>query len=218
MLTTLSLTTLALIFAQSEDLPPEDTPPTPQEQEQPTIEPAEALDKIKAAIKSDGEAVILDAIEVCADVKDKKVITEIAKLLKHKSEDIRYAALEALRFNEHQESLKRLLAFGKNKIFKSDVEYHIEYIYALGQKADKKAAKLITEDFTVSSNSSEDLLKARIYSLGRIRDVDSIEKLLQFSKSSFRGQRRRSSPKITQPVQTSLAVLTGVELGNELYA
>ena len=122
-----------------------------------------------------------------------------------------------MRFNEDDEALKRLIAFGKNKILKEDTDYLTEYIYALGQKADKKATKLIKDDLNITSTSTKEVLEARVYALGRIRQVDSIETLLQFSQSSNRGgNRRRMSPKMRVEVQTSLAILTGVELGDQL--
>jgi hypothetical protein len=217
MICTLSLTSVLLIFAQSEDVPADnsDTPDTTEDVVE--IDPVEALDKIKAAIKSESDVIILDSIEVYKDVQDKKVIGEFYKLLKHKSVDIRLAALEAMRFNEDDEALKRLIAFGKNKILKEDTDYLTEYIYALGQKADKKATKLIKDDLNITSTSTKEVLEARVYALGRIRQVDSIETLLQFSQSSNRGgNRRRMSPKMRVEVQTSLAILTGVELGDQL--
>ncbi|MFT7517815.1 MAG: HEAT repeat protein [Myxococcota bacterium] len=219
MICTLSLTTALLFFAQNEDVPaPEkDTPPAVEEEV--TIDPLEALDKIKAAIESENDVVIIDAIEVCANVQDKKVITELAKLLKHKSADVRLAALEALRFNEHDECFSRLLKFGKDKRLKQDPEFLTEYIYALGQKADKKAEKFITDDLVMTGAVDKEVLIAKIYALGRIRQVDSIETLLQFGQSATRGGGRRGggrTPKLRIEIQTSLAVLTGVELGDQL--
>jgi HEAT repeat protein len=164
--------------------------------------------------------VILDALEYAADVQDKKVIGEFYKLLKHKSADVRLASLEALRFNEHDEALKRLIAFGKNKLLLNDDEYHTAYIYALGQKADKKAAKLIKDGLVMSSANDKDVLTAKVYALGRIRQVDSIETLLQLSQSSVGGGGRRGrgrgTVKMRIEIQTSLAVLTGVELGTDV--
>ncbi|HIA39233.1 MAG TPA: HEAT repeat domain-containing protein [Planctomycetes bacterium] len=220
MICTLSLASALLFFAQNEDVPATDSDTPPAVEEEVKIDPTEALDKIKAAIKSESEIVILDALEYAADVQDKKVIGEFYKLLKHKSADIRLASLEALRFNEHDEALKRLIAFGKNKLLLDDDEYHAAYIYALGQKADKKAAKLIKDGLVMSSANDIDVLTAKVYALGRIRQVDSIETLLQLSQSSVRGGGRRGRGRGTVrmriEVQTSLAVLTGVELGTDV--
>jgi hypothetical protein len=124
-----------------------------------------------------------------------------------------------MRFNKHDEALKRLLSFGSNKLLENDTEYLAEYIYALGQKANKKAAKLIKNDLVMTSAHDENVLKARVYSLGRIREVDSIETLLKLSQSGGggRGGRRGGrTVKMRVEIQTSLAVLTGVELGNQV--
>ena len=219
MICTLSLASALLLFAQSEDIPPTDNDTPPAVEKEAKIDPAEALDKIKAAIKSESDIVILDAIVYAAEVEDKKIIGEFYKLLKHKSADVRLAALEAMRFNNHAEALKRLISFGSNKLLENDPEYLAEYIYALGQKADKKAAKLIENDLVMTRAHDEDVLKARVYSIGRIREVDSIETLLQLSQSgggrNGRGGGRRTV-KMRVEIQTSLAVLTGVELGNNV--
>ncbi|MBC8369786.1 MAG: HEAT repeat domain-containing protein [Planctomycetes bacterium] len=217
MICILSLTTSLLIFAQSEDVPTpaKETPAESQQEE--SIDPAEALAKVKAAIKSDSEVIILDAIDVCGAVKDKKVISELYKLLKHKSEEIRFATLTALRFNDHPEALKRLLSFGKDKRIKNDDKYHEAYIYALGQKADKKTAKIIKDDLVLVTSAAKEVLAAKIFALGRVRQVDSIETLLQFCQSGTRnGRRRGGTPRMRIEVQTSLAILTGVELGNQV--
>ena len=220
MICTLSLASTLLFFAQSEDVPATDSDTPPAIEEELKIDPAEALAKIKAAIKSESDVVILDAIAYAAEVEDKKIIGEFYKLLKHQSIDIRLAALEAMRFNKHDEALKRLLSFGSNKLLENDAEYLAEYIYALGQKADKKAAKLIKNDLVMTSAHDGDVLKARVYALGRIREVDSIETLLQLSQSGGgRGGRRGrggATAKMRVEIQTSLSVLTGVELGNEV--
>jgi len=221
MICTLSLASSLLVFAQSEDVPATDSDTPPAVEEELKIDPAEALAKMKAAIKSESDVVILDAIAYAAEVEDKKIIGEFYKLLKHKSVDIRLAALEAMRFNKHDEALKRLLSFGSNKLLENDAEYLAEYIYALGQKADKKAAKLIKNDLVMTSAHDGDVLKARVYALGRIREVDSIETLLQLSQSGGGGGggrrgRGRATAKMRVEIQTSLSVLTGVELGNEV--
>ena len=219
MICTLSLASALLFFAQNEDVPATDGDTPPAVGEELKIDPAEALAKIKAAIKSESDIVILDAILYAAKVEDKKIIGEFYKLLKHQSIDIRLAALEAMRFNKHDEALKRLLSFGSNKLLENDAEYLAEYIYALGQKADKKAAKLIKNDLVMTSAHDGDVLKARVYALGRIREVDSIETLLQLSQSGGRGGRRGRGggmAKMRVEIQTSLSVLTGVELGNKV--
>jgi len=219
MIYTLSLVSAFLLFAQSEDIPATDNSTPPAVEDEVKIDPAEALDKIKAAIKSESDIVILDALEYAAEVEDTKVIGEFYKLLKHKSVDVRLAALEAMRFNKHDEALKRLLSFGSNKLLENDAEYLTEYIYALGQKANKKAAKLIKNDLVMTSAHDEDVLRARVYSLGRIREVDSIDTLLKLSQSGGggRGGRRGGrTVKMRVEIQTSLAVLTGVELGNQV--
>jgi HEAT repeat protein len=221
MICTLSIASALLLLAQSEDIPATDNDTPPVAKEEVKIDPAEALDKIKAAIKSESDIVILDAIEYAAEVEDTKVIGEFYKLLKHKSADVRLAALEAMRFNKHDEAFKRLLSFGSNKLLENDAEYLAEYIYALGQKANKKAAKLIKNDLVMTSAHDEDVLKARVYALGRIREVDSIDTLLKLSQSGGggggRGGRRGGrTVKMRVEIQTSLAVLTGVELGNQV--
>jgi hypothetical protein len=218
MICTLSVASALLFFTQSEDIPAtdNDTPPVVEDVK---IDPAEALDKIKAAIKSESDIVILDAIEYAAEVEDNKVIGEFYKLLKHESAGVRLAALEAMRFNKHDEALKRLISFGSNKLLENDAEYLSEYIYALGQKANKKAAKLIKNDLVMTSAHDENVLKARVYSLGRIREVDSIETLLKLSQSGGGGGRRGrggKTAKMRVEIQTSLAVLTGIELGNSV--
>jgi len=160
--------------------------------EEPALTPEEALELLQAAFKSRQDDLILVAIEDAGQVKDKAVVKSIAAGLKSKDEEIRFATLEALRWNEDDEALKLLLKQRKNRTLLENELTAEAYYWALGQKADKTCF-VVLEDDLQSNTKGDKAMQARILSLGRIRQTDSIESLIGLMTKGGKGRRGRGN-------------------------
>jgi hypothetical protein len=180
------------------------------EEEEPSLTPEEALVLLQEAFKSRQDDLILVAIEDAGQVKDKAVVKSIAAGLKSKDEEIRFATLEALRWNEDDEALKLLLKQKKNRTLLENELTAEAYYWALGQKADKKCFAVLEDDLQ-SNTKGDKAMQARILSLGRIRQTDSIESLIGLMTKGGKGRRGRgnSGGPHREYIFTSLEVLTG---------
>lgn len=203
-----SLLLLAFPAVQQDEPAPEpETPPQQEEQEEEKITPEKALDMLETAENSKQLDLIFIAIQDAGRVEDKKVAKAVGDFLKHKDSEVRYEALRALRYNEHPEATNVLLKQKKNKAILEDERAAEEYYLSLGQKRDKRAIKILA-DGLMSTNRGDKLTRARIVSLGRIREVDSVEALMNCLVS---GGARRRHPQLME-IHTSLSVLTGAIL------
>ncbi|MCH2100436.1 MAG: hypothetical protein MK209_00720 [Planctomycetes bacterium] len=203
----------ALFFILLPALPQEPVPDaeTPAEvegeQEAEELTPEKALAMIEAAVKSKQLDLIFIAVQDAGKVPDKKVVKELSKLLKHKDSEVRFETVNALRYNAHDEATNVLLKAKSNKAIIEDERCAEEYYYALGQKGDKKAVKILADNLT-KTNRGDKVTRARILSLGRIREVESVEALMGCMVS---GSARGRHPQMTE-IHTSLTVLTGAEI------
>ena len=83
-----------------------------------------------------------------------------------------------------------MLKHKKNKAILEDEIVAEQYYLALGQKGDKKALKVLTDGLS-KTNRGDKVTRARILALGRIRDTDSVEALIDVMVS---GSARRRHP------------------------
>lgn len=201
----LFLTAFAL-FAQ--DPPTEEPAPdaeTTQEAEE--LTPEQAREMLESAVKSKQLDLIFVAIEEAGRIDDDKLVKQLGDLLKHKDGEVRRLSLTALRYNPNEDSLDVLLKHKKNKAILEDEIAAEQYYFALGQKGDKKALKVLTDGLS-KTNRGDKVTRARILALGRIRDTDSVEALIDVMVS---GSLRRRHPQLTE-IHTSLSVLTGADV------
>jgi HEAT repeat protein len=199
---------LIAFTALPQDPPAEEPAPeaeVSQEAEELTPEQARAL--LEAAVKSKQLDLIFAAIDETGRIADEKIVKELGELLKHKDGEVRLLCLKALRYNQHEDSLDVLLKHKKNKAILEDEIAAEEYYYALGQKGDKKALKVLTDGLS-KTNRGDKVTRARILALGRIRETESVEALIDVMVS---GSLRRRHPQLTE-IHTSLSVLTGADV------
>ena len=201
---------LSLLPALPQDPAPETdepTPPSEEVQEEEELTPERAVELLEAADKSGELDLIFIAIEDAGRVADKKVVKELSGFLKHKDAEVRYLTVQTLRYNQDEEALKVLLKQKSNKKILEDERCAEEYYYALGQKGDKRAIKILSDDLN-KTNRGDKVTRARILALGRIREVESVEALMDCLVS---GAARRRHPQMTE-IHTSLVVLTGASV------
>ncbi|MGB0685991.1 MAG: HEAT repeat domain-containing protein [Planctomycetota bacterium] len=168
---------------------------------------------MKEAAKAKDPTVLEATLASVGRIGDKAVVKEIAKSLKSKQEAVALAAITALRWNEHADAIDALLKAAKDKKLMAIEKLAIELTYALGQKADTKALKALTDGYTVTAKGLGDLMKAKTLALGRIRDKAAVEAILDFINS---GARRRGERRMPQDALIALHVLTGQEPGKQV--
>ncbi len=171
------------------------------------LTPEQAAEMLKIAFKSKELDLIFVAIEAAGLVADKSVVQRLAPGLKHKDPEVRLETIQALRFNTDPEALKELIKGGKNKTLMEHEECAENLFLALGQKADKKALPVLTKNLRITRKTDRPT-RARIAALGRIRDEDSVEALIDIMNS---GAARRKHPNMRE-ITLSLQVLTGEEI------
>ena len=181
------------------------------------VPPEEALKALKDAVKEKDAVLLASTIQTVGRTPDKAVAKQIAGFMRHKDPFVRMEAVKALRFNEDPSVVGLLLKQSKNKVILEDPEVGKEYIYALGQHADKKALPILTDDLRTSGPDRE-ITAAKIVSLGRIRETASVEALMDVMVSGGRGTGRRGrrgggGMPFSGELQTSLTVLTGEDIG-----
>lgn len=179
------------------------------------VPPAEALKALEDAVKEKDPTLLASTVQAVGRTPDKDVAKKVASFLRHKDPFVRMEAVKALRYNEDPSVLAHLLRQKKNKAIIEDPEVGQEYIYALGQHADKKALPILTDDLR-TSGPEKDITRAKVISLGRIRETASVEALMSLMTSSRKGNRRRGGGgemPFANELRTSLAVLTGEDLG-----
>ncbi len=204
--------------------PPEEKAETPADgtdaqSEIEEIKPEEAALQIKEALKSKEEIVMVAALENLGQIPSKLVTKEGAKGLKIKKEAVQMAAIEALRFNTDPTSLDYLLKLPKDKSIHGNVKTAEAYAYALGQKGDRKAIPALQDDLVGTSKTPTQIIKAKVLALGHIRHKDSVEALLDYTKTTVAGGRRGGvRKKVSREVHGSLVVLTGTDQGDMLQS
>ena len=181
------------------------------------VPPEEALKALKDAVKEKDAVLLSSTIQAVGRTPDKAVAKQIAGFMRHKDPFVRMEAVKALRFNEDPSVVGLLLRQRKNKVILEDPEVGKEYIYALGQHADRKALPVLTDDLRTSGPDKE-ITKAKIVSLGRIRETASVEALMDLMVSGGggtgrRGRRGGGGMPFSGELQTSLTVLTGEDIG-----
>lgn len=193
---------------------PAETPPPEAVVEE--ISPAEAAKAIKDALKGKDDAVIVATLETVGLVPSKLVTKEIAKGLKSKSQDVVLAALLALRYNTDPSALDALLKAKSYKDLLKNTKTAEAYAYALGQKADKKCLKILTDGLIGTSQLANEVLKAKVSALGRIRHKDAVEAIIDFTKTTVAGGRARGGLRnMMKEAERSLVLLTGADVGSK---
>jgi hypothetical protein len=185
---------LSLLAAPAVAPLPQDPPPPPEEAEEAesqdeveTVSPGEAVAALKEAAKAKDPTVLEATLASVGRIADKAVVKA--------------------------DALDALIKAAKDKKLMAVEKLAVELTYALGQKADKKALKTLTDGYTVTAKGLGELMKAKTLSLGRVRDKAAVEAILDFVNS---GLRRRGERRMPQDALVALQVLTGQEAGKQV--
>ncbi len=200
---------------------PTQTPaPSPTEVQQPQLPaPKEAAKRLRDTLKAKDDAASIAALKELGTLADPLITKEVNKALKFQSPEVMVAALEALRFNPDPSALKYLTQARKNKELHKNTQLAVAYAYALGQKASPKCIPALTDNLNATSGVPAEVLKAKISALGRIRDKDAVEAIMDYCNTTRRGGRNVGGiNNIMREAQRSLFILTGVDQGSSLEA
>lgn len=184
----------------------EPTPPAEVKQQT----PAEAAAAIGAALKGKDASAAQASLKASGKIADPAVVKAVADGLRHAEPLVRLAALEALRFNADPAATEALLKQRNNKKLLDDPNTAELYTYALGQKRDKRALPILKDGLVATGDTNGKVLTAKIYALGRIRDEESCEALMDFLNSAA-----LKTEKYLTEIRISMAALTGVNAGPE---
>ncbi|MBJ01520.1 MAG: hypothetical protein CMK00_01475 [Planctomycetes bacterium] len=180
--------------------------PKPAEPDPARVEAA--VEQLEKAFKK-GDAIDKSlAIEENAEVFDEEVATLIAKGLKDKEQGVQLAAIEALRFFQHEEALDALHGTAKrDKKMRKQPELFAALIKAIGQHGNPDSIEILGDDLWSPADHS--VIQARILSLGNIRSKESVEELM----SMMRKAGWRKVQPFMENFRIALASLTGEDQG-----
>ena len=175
------------------------------------VSPEEAAAQLKEVLGGKDYAAQAAILEVAGIIPGKVVVKEVAKAMKSKDLGVQLAAISALRYNTDPYSLTVLLKEKKNKKIVDVDELAEEYFYALGQHGNTKAIDTLSKGVWSTAKNTK-IIRARILSLGHIRDIDACEALMNLMKSTG-GRRSRSMGGRSTEFRMAMCVLTGTDTG-----
>lgn len=166
-----------------------------------------AVKDLKDSLKSREAKERADAIARHRSLGDAEVVGLIARGLRDSADEVVSASIYALRYNEHPKALEALHRAYKDKKLRKRQEHYPALIQAIGQHANKSSIPLLANNAV--TQSSKDAIRARILSLGNIRDRGSVDALMSLMRTAGR---HRVQPYMRE-FRISLMILTGTDQG-----
>lgn len=207
MLNLILAVTLLVAPPLQDDTPPVDSPPGPD-----PAEVEEAIANLEKAFRKGKTPDRLEALQKYGKVNDGEVIDWIARGLKDKEKTVRTASIESLRWLEHPDALDALhTSYKKDRTIKKDDQLHELMIKAIGQHGHVSSIEILTDNSLAEAPRKVHI--ARIYSLGNIRDAESVEVLMDYMQRTGRG--RRGAQPLMNEFRNALRVLTGEDCGRD---
>jgi hypothetical protein len=182
--------------------------PPPAVEKAPSPEAAAAA--IAEALEGDDVALAQGVLKNQGTIASPLVVAAIAPGLKHADPLLRVAAVMALRFNKDPSATEVLIKQRSNKKLLDEPVCAEAYMYALGQKRDKRALPILKDSLVATGSTNGKVMTAKLYALGRIRDKESCEILMDFLNSAVL--------KVEQymvEIRMSMVVLTGLDQGED---
>lgn len=159
--------------------------PAQEEQEQAAKRIEAALADLKEAFKEKDPLLRIAAIDRNAEVASKETAEFFARAVKDDDDRVKESALSALRFMEHPEALKELLAiYKRDRKLQKHRELFPKLIKAIGQHGSESAIQILGPDLVDHKN--RDAVKAGLMGLGRIRSNEAVETLINLMNTSSR--------------------------------
>ncbi len=167
-----------------------------------------AVRELKEAFAKGDPAARISAIEDGTELLDPAVIAAIEKGMHDGDENVRGAAVGALRYMRHPDALKALHEeLERNKKLPYGSDHAIGVIKAIGEHGSSESIAVLSKDLYASADRR--IISARIYALGNIRTVKSVDALFDSMKLA--------GPNKMQPYmdefRLALIVLTGADQG-----
>lgn len=184
----------------------------PQDEERTPPDPAKvdaAVAALEKAFQSKEPTDKVAAIQEAADVVHARVIDEIAKRgLKDANDDVKGAAIEAMRWMDHPDALDVLhKTYKKDKKIGKHEELFPAVLRAIGQHGSTESIDILADN--PFKNPSKAAVKARIMGLGNIRDDDSVKEIFGMMQKVGKGKAHAAMGDF----RMSLMMLTGNDKG-----
>jgi HEAT repeat protein len=193
-------------FAAAGDAPPSDAAPA-------DAPPADAA-HLAESLKAKEPAARLAAAQQAKSLQDEKLVAPLVALLDDADAAIRRAAIDALANRlaaEAQKKASAALAAHLTKVSKrTDAELEqVATAQALGTLAQPAAVDALMSG--IGTDSSAEVVEARLTAVANIPTADAIESLIQFLAKQGRGQ---NGPQ-REACRQALRAATGENLGND---
>lgn len=147
-----------------------------------------ALAQLESAWKLGEAGERVRAIEAAAELGDARVIGAIARGLDESEPSVREAAVTALRYQPHPEALERLHRALRKAPRSADEDQRVaELLLAVGQHGSPSSLELLADG--ALDRTREHSTRARIRSLGRVRDPAAVEALIALMNKAGAGAR-----------------------------
>jgi hypothetical protein len=167
-----------------------------------------ALDQ---AFKDGKSADKIEAIQKTMGVVDGAVIERIAKGLRDRDVAVKQTAIDALGRMKHPESVKTLNSYyqsEKQTLLKDEVTFPL-LLKSIGRLGDPSSVAVLSD--SPFSSKIFPSIQARLYGLGNIRTVESIDELVGFMKLGA----ERDFQALMPEWRVALVHLTGTDHGGE---
>ncbi|GEM_PF-6506847 len=156
----------------------------------PAPTPKEALELLAKIKKEKLEDLQVELLEKAGRCDDPKVAAKIAPYLKDKRDEIRIAAIRALRYMKNKKAFPALMAAASK--FEKDKATGPEFFLALGQHANPKAIPVLIHH--AWEPIPKELYKAKIQALAHIRSSRAVAELEKLNRK-FRSGRHNNKRK-----------------------
>jgi hypothetical protein len=154
------------------------------------------------------EGAIVSALLRYRELEHPDVIARVAGALRHRKAGVRRTAIEVLRWMEHEDALAALeKSCREDERLRRDADLLSRTLRAIGQHADPSSLDLFAS--LPFESKEEDVVRARIRGLGRIRSVRAVDALLALMDTEEGWDPIAFAPDF----RLSLQVLTGVDRG-----
>lgn len=188
--------------------------PAQEERKAPSPEDVKrACVELEDALRGKDEKALARALQAAQDVDHAEVVKRVTKALADERASVRLAALQALRFLDVPEALSELHRLAKDKKRLREPDLGAALLRAIGEHADPGSVTLLArEPFDPPRG---DCVKARIYSLARIRTRESLEGLLAMVATTAQGNYPRPITPYLDDARLALVILTGTDQGKD---
>lgn len=197
----------------------EEQPPLDEEAVEALVEKLEELLPDKKGSPEDKVDLIWEAVEFAHE----DVVEALEEGLDDKQHDVRLATLDVLGLIEHEDAMKVLAKLAKrDKKLQEDEDLAAQLYKSLGRYGDKKNASLLTKN--IFATAGDKVVQARLMSLGKIREKDSVEELIGLMNSAGGGIGKngnggggggRANPAHMETVRLALYALLEEDAGNK---